>query len=49
VGLSAAGVATVVGVLPTTSDAHCVVTSGAGALYVCAPSLAELLFIQDKY
>jgi hypothetical protein len=49
VSLSGAGAATVLGSLQTTSDAHCAVTAGAGAVYVCAPGRAELLFVQDKY
>ena len=43
------GATTLLGSLQTTSDAHCAVTAGGGAVYVCAPGLGELLFIQDKY
>ncbi len=49
VGIVGMGAPKVLGVAETTSDAHCAVTSGAGAVFVCAPSLGELLFIQDEY
>jgi hypothetical protein len=49
IGLAATGVPQVLGVEETTSDAHCAITAGGGAVYVCAPSLGEVLFIQDPF
>ncbi|MGD0526595.1 MAG: hypothetical protein ABSE49_15720 [Polyangiaceae bacterium] len=49
IGLAATGVPQVLGVEETTNDAHCAITAGGGAVYVCAPSLGELLFIQDPF
>ncbi len=49
IGLAATGTPQVLGVERTTNDAHCAVTAGGGAVYVCAPSLGELLFIQDPF
>lgn len=43
------GVPSVAGSIQTASDAHCAVTPGGGAVYVCAPSLGDLLFVQDPF
>jgi hypothetical protein len=49
VSLSSMGVPTVLGSIQTTNDAHCAVSAGQGSVYVCAPSLGELLFVTDPF
>ena len=49
VALSPMGVPKVLGSIQTTNDAHCAVSAGLGSVYVCAPSLGELLFVTDPF
>jgi hypothetical protein len=49
VGLGSNGVPTVLGSVDTANDAHCAVTAGAGAVFVCAPSSGALLFVKDPF
>lgn len=49
VGFSSMGVPKVMGSIDTTNDAHCAVSAGQGSVYVCAPSLGQLLFVTDPF
>jgi hypothetical protein len=49
VQLAGNGMPKALGALDTAKDAHCVVTAGAGALFVCAPSQGALLFVKDPF
>jgi hypothetical protein len=49
VGFASNGVPKLLGSIQTTNDAHCAVSAGLGAVYVCAPSRGELLFVQDPF
>jgi DNA-binding beta-propeller fold protein YncE len=50
VGLAAAtGAPSVLGSVQTPNDTHCAVTNGGGSVFVCAPSLGALLFINDPF
>jgi len=49
VELAANGMPKALGALQTASDSHCVVTAGAGSLFVCAPSQGALLFVKDPF
>jgi hypothetical protein len=49
VGFASNGVPNILGSIETTSDAHCAVTSGGGAVFLCAPSKGELLYVQDPF
>ena len=49
VTLGSNGVPSVLGSVDTANDAHCAVTAGAGAVFVCAPSRGALLFVKDPF
>jgi DNA-binding beta-propeller fold protein YncE len=49
VALGSNGVPSVLGSVDTANDAHCAVTAGAGAVFVCAPSRGALLFVKDPF
>lgn len=49
IGVSAKGVLSVLGVVPTVKDAHCVTTDEQGIAYVCDPRGGQLLVVRDSY
>jgi len=49
IGVSARGMLTVLGTVPTVSGAHCVTTDERGTAYVCDPQNGQLLVISDSY
>jgi hypothetical protein len=49
IGLSARGVLSILGVVPTVKDAHCVTTDEHGTAYVCDPRGGRLLVVPDPY
>ena len=49
IGFASNGVPSLLGSIQTTNDAHCAVSAGGGSVYVCAPSLGELLFVRDPF
>jgi hypothetical protein len=49
VALSTSAPAAVLGSIATSSDAHCVVTNGGGAVYVCSPAKGGLLAVRDPF
>jgi hypothetical protein len=49
IGVSAKGMLTVLGTVPTVGGAHCVTTDERGHAYVCDPEHGQLLVIPDPY
>lgn len=49
IGVSAKGVLSIHGVVPTAKDAHCVTTDEHGNAYVCDPQKGQLLIVRDSY
>jgi len=49
IGVSAKGTLTILGVVPTAKDAHCVTTDEHGNAYVCDPRQGQLLIVRDPY
>src|SRR5205823_14628781 len=49
IGVSAQGALTILGVVPTAKDAHCVTTDERGSAYVCDPRQGQLLIVHDPY
>jgi hypothetical protein len=49
IGVSAKGVLSILGVVPTVKDAHCVTTDEHGRAYVCDPRAGQLLIVRDGY
>ena len=49
IGVSAKGVLSILGVVPTAKDAHCVTTDEHGDAYVCDPQKGQLLVVHDPY
>ncbi|MCU1283515.1 MAG: hypothetical protein JWM53_7061 [bacterium] len=49
IGVSAKGTLTILGVVPTAKDAHCVTTDERGNAYVCDPRQGQLLIVRDPY
>jgi hypothetical protein len=48
-GVGAGGALSLLGVAPTTADAHCVTTDERGHAYVCDPRRGRLLIVRDPY
>ena len=48
-GVSPKGALTVLGVVPTVKDAHCVTVDGRGNAYVCDPRNGRLLVAPDRF
>lgn len=48
-GVSARGALSILGVVPTVKDAHCVTTDENGSAYVCDPRGGQLLVVRDPY
>jgi len=49
IGVSAKGALSILGVVPTAKDAHCVTTDEHGNAYVCDPRRGQLLIVRDPY
>jgi hypothetical protein len=49
VALSSSGVPKVLGSVQATSDAHCIVTPGAGQIFICVPSKGEISYLYDPF
>ena len=49
IGVSAKGALSILGVIPTAKDAHCVTTDDHGNAYVCDPRQGQLLVVHDTY
>jgi hypothetical protein len=49
IGVSAKGALSILGVVPTVKDAHCVTTDEQGSAYVCDPHNGQLLIVRDSY
>ena len=49
IGVSAKGMLTLLGTVPTVEGAHCVTTDEHGRAYVCDPKHGQLLVIDDPY
>lgn len=49
VALTATGVPKVLGSVQATPDAHCVVTPGAGEIFVCVPSKGQIAYLFDPF
>lgn len=48
-GVGKGGALSLLGVVPTVADAHCVTTDEAGRAYVCDPRHGQLLVVRDPY
>ena len=48
IGISSAGKASVLGMVSTASDAHCVTTDGRDRVYVCDPGHGQILVFRDS-
>lgn len=49
VAFNAHGVPTVLGAVVSPSDAHCAATPGDGEVFVCVPSLGQIVFLYDPF
>jgi hypothetical protein len=49
IGVSARGMLSLLGTVPTVKDAHCVTSDDRGNAYVCDPKNGQLLVIHDPY
>ena len=49
IGVGEKGDLTVLGTVPTASDAHCVAADDMGNAYVCDPSKGQLLVLADTF
>jgi hypothetical protein len=49
IGVSANGALSILSVVPTVKDAHCVTTDEQGTAYVCDPRAGQLLLVRDPH
>lgn len=49
IGVSAKGLLSILGVVPTAKDAHCVTKDQQGNAYVCDPRRGRLLVVHDAF